>query len=63
MNFLKRLRKRYIPFNLKNSTWAVLDRKSGELVAQTNGLLEKYPEVWARNRAEQLNKGEPKCKA
>lgn len=34
--------------------WGVLDRHSGELICQPNGT-ELYPEVWARNRADQLN--------
>lgn len=47
-------KKRFIPFEL-HQRWGVLDRQSGELV-DTAGAIERYPQIWARNRAEQLNK-------
>ena len=50
----KRKKKQFIAFELHHK-WGVLDRKSGELV-ETAGELERYPEAWARNKADQLNK-------
>jgi hypothetical protein len=45
---------RFIPFQLKTQ-WGVLDRKTGELIEKA-GSTERYPETWARTRADQLNK-------
>jgi hypothetical protein len=55
-------KKKYIPFQLNNGTWGVLHKPSGELVAHANGLTQKYPEQWARQKAKQLNEGEKQCK-
>jgi hypothetical protein len=37
----------------------VLDRKTGELV-ETADEIERYPQAWARNRADRLNKDQAK---
>ncbi len=50
----KRKKKQFIAFQLRDR-WGVLDRKSGELVERAS-MIERYPETWARNRADQLNK-------
>jgi len=50
----RRKKQRFIAFQL-HDRWGVLDRESGELVERAD-MIERYPEAWARNRAEQLNK-------
>jgi len=50
----KRKKLRFIAFQLQDR-WGVLDRESGELVERAK-LIERYPEAWARNRADKLNK-------
>jgi len=50
---------RYIPFQLRNQ-WGVLDRTTGELTEKA-GKTERYPESWARTRAEQLNQEKEQC--
>ncbi len=50
----RRKKKRFIAFEL-HSKWGVLDRKTGELV-ETADEIERYPQAWARNRADKLNK-------
>ena len=47
-------KKRFIAFQL-HDRWGVLDRESGVLVEQSEEI-ERYPEAWARNRADELNK-------
>jgi hypothetical protein len=51
---------KFIAFELKGKTrrrWGVLNRQTGELVERATAI-EKYPEAWARNRADQLNEKE-----
>jgi len=54
----KRKKKRFIAFQL-HDRWGVLDRKTGELTEQADEI-ERYPEAWARNKANQMNKDEAK---
>jgi hypothetical protein len=54
----RRKKKQFIPFQL-HDRWGVLDRTNGELVEEA-GELERYPEAWARNRANKLNKDSEK---
>lgn len=51
---MRRKRNRFIPFELRKQ-WGVLDRSTGELTEKA-GRTERYPESWARTRADQLNK-------
>ena len=51
-------RLRFIAFQL-HDRWGVLDRESGELVERAKKV-ERYPQTWARNRADQLNKDSEK---
>lgn len=53
---MRRKRPRFIPFQMTKQ-WGVLDRESGELVQKARRT-ERYPEQWARHRADQLNKGQ-----
>jgi len=53
--------KRYGWFELDNGAWAVMDRKTGELMAQTNGTKAQNPRTWAKHRCTQLNRRE-QCK-
>lgn len=50
----RRKKNQFIAFQLHNK-WGVLDRKTGELVERVEKV-ERYPEAWARNRADKLNK-------
>lgn len=54
----RKRRLRFIAFQLKDR-WGVLDRKTGELAEQAKKV-ERYPEAWARNRADHLNKDSEK---
>lgn len=54
----KRKKKQFIAFQL-HDRWGVLDRTNGELVEKADEV-ERYPQAWARNRADQLNKDSAK---
>lgn len=48
--------KRWIPYDLGNGQWAVLDRRTGELTKCPKRGTEIYPsKQWACNRCTQLN--------
>jgi len=51
-------KERFVPFQTllpSKTEWGVLDTKTNKLV-ETADEIERYPRVWARNRADKLNK-------
>ncbi len=47
---------RYKSIDLHDGRWGVFDSVSGELVNEVNGETVRIPEVWAYEKANQLNK-------
>jgi hypothetical protein len=53
-----KFRSRFIAFELKGqllTRWGILDRQTGELIEKSK-IIQRYPESWARKRADEMNK-------